>query len=590
MKCPNCGVENATDSMFCISCGMQTSLSTDTTAEIVETPPDETAGSSVAHPDHDTTPLEAVPKREDALLVATRGALADDYEITRELGRGGMAVVYEGVETELRRRVAIKVLPPEMATEDTAERFKREARMAASLDHPNIIPVYRVGQAEGIQYMAMKFVDGRGLDEIVKQQGALPVPVVVKLVADSARALAFAHDNGVIHRDIKGANILIEQDGRVLVTDFGIARAVGDHTITATGMVMGTPSYMSPEQCGGVKLTHQSDQYSLGVLAFQLLTGSLPFEAETFVGLVQHHYMTPPPDITKVRDDVPPELLAVVYRALAKKPEERFPNTKQMVAALDSVPLTPEERTDAEHTLQQLVTGREVEKVEIEDLPPLVTPMETALAAAPPPAKSRMPMIVAATVAIVAMASVGIAWQAGMFAAEEAVDGPSPAVEASDYLLTITGVPDGASCSMDGMPFPDCAGNVSPGRHTYSVFGNPTYERLDAISFRMPNEAYTFSVGELLRERTTTPRTTQRSVPQAPVDSGSVLVRVTNTQTATILLDDNRIENGTIVTVPVGQHDISVTADGFVTIDTFVVVARDQQARLPLTLVRSNQP
>jgi hypothetical protein len=436
--------------------------------------------------------------------------------------------------------------------------------------------------------MAMKFVDGRGLDEIVREQGALPVPVVVKILTDSARALAFAHENGVIHRDIKGANILIEKDGRVLVTDFGIARAVGDHTITATGMVMGTPSYMSPEQCGGVKLTHQSDQYSLGVLAFQLLTGSLPFEAETFVALVQHHYMTPPPDIRKVRDDVPDELLAVVYRALAKKPEERFPETKQMVAALQAVPLTAEERSDPEHTLRELATGGRVSRVEIEELPPLVTPMETALAGTAQP-QSRTPMVVAAAVAIMAVVSVGVVWQLGIFSTEEPVDPPTP-VGQTEYLLTITGTPEGASCSMDGLPFPDCAGNVGPGRHTYSVFGNPAYERLDAISFRMPNEAYTFSVAELLRERATNDRSAPREIRVASVDSGSVLVRVTNTQTATILLDGNRIDNGTIMTVPTGRHEIAVTADGFVPIDTFVVVARDQQARLPLTLVQSNQP
>ncbi len=548
MICPNCGAENEADSAFCISCGVPSGLAAEDTAEL----PDQTAVPSAARQDATTEQMGAQPQREDALLVAARGALADDFEISGELGRGGMAVVFEGVEKELRRRVAIKVLPPEMATEDTAERFKREARMAASLDHPNIIPVYRVGQAEGIQYMAMKFVDGRGLDEIIKEQGALPIPVVVRVLADSARALAFAHENGVIHRDIKGANILIEKDGRVLVTDFGIARAVGDHTITATGMVMGTPSYMSPEQCGGIKLTQQSDQYSLGVLAFQLLTGSLPFEAETFVALVQHHYMTPPPEVKRVREDVPDELLAVVHRALAKKPEERFPHTKQMVAALEAVPITPEQRTEADRTLQQLVTGHEVEKVEIEDLPPLVTPMETALAGATP-AKSRLPMIVAAAAVVVAVGSAGVAWQAGVFATDEPVDPPTPVAQ-DDYLLTITGVPDGASCSMDGLPFRDCAGNVSPGRHTYSVFGNPAYERLDAISFLMPNEAYTFSVAEVLRGRPVD-RGSARPIRTAPLDSGSVLVRVTNTQAAMILLDGNAIGNGTVNTVTVGRHE-----------------------------------
>ncbi len=587
MKCPNCGAEIEAESAFCMSCGARTPPPAASDASPGVDPRASTEAPAVASQDATTEQVEVHPQREDALLVATRGALADEYEIQRELGRGGMAVVYEGVETELGRRVAVKVLPPEMATKDTAERFRREARMAASLDHPNIIPVYRVGQAEGIQYMAMKFVDGRGLDEIVKEQGALPIPVVVRIIADSARALAFAHENGVIHRDIKGANILIEKDGRVLVTDFGIARAVGDHTITATGMVMGTPSYMSPEQCGGIKLTHQSDQYSLGVLAFQLLTGSLPFSAETFVGLVQHHYMTPPPDIRRVREDAPDALLAIVYRALAKKPEERFPNTKQMVAALDAVPLTADERTEADHTLQELVTGGRVSRVEIDELPPLVTPMETALASVAP-ATNRWPAIVASAALVVAAASIGVAWQAGLFTEEQGTDPPTSA-QPTDYLLTITGVPEGARCSLDGLPFPDCAGNVSPGRHTYSIFGNPAFDRLDRISFRMPNEAHTFSVGEMLRERTTQAQSNRARRQTTPVDSGSVLVRITNTQVATILLDGNAIQNGTPVQIPVGRHEISVTADGFAPIDTFVVVERSRQARLPLTLVRSNQ-
>jgi len=181
-----------------------------------------------------------------------------------------MAVVLRAVERELQRPVALKVMPPQLAlTPQSAERFKREARMTASLDHPNVIPIYRVGDAEGLLYIAMKLVEGRSLDDIVKVQGALPVPVVVAIMRGAAAGLAAAHDRGIVHRDIKGGNILVDLDGRVLVTDFGIARAMADASLTQSGMIVGTPHYMSPEQCAGRPLGPQSDQYSLAAVGFQ---------------------------------------------------------------------------------------------------------------------------------------------------------------------------------------------------------------------------------------------------------------------------------------------------------------------------------
>lgn len=584
MKCNHCGAENADESVFCISCGLQTSPSAKDPAALEVTPSEVTTVPSAALQDADTAELDVPPQREDALFVAVRGALSGDYDIKRELGRGGMAVVFEGVETELNRRVAVKVLPPGMATPDTAERFKREARMAASLDHPNIIPVYRVGQADGIQYMAMKFVDGRGLDEIVKDQGALPIPIVIRILADSARALAFAHEHGVIHRDIKGANILIEKDGRVLVTDFGIARAVGDHTITATGMVMGTPSYMSPEQCGGIKLTHQSDQYSLGVLAFQLLTGSLPFESETFVGLVQHHYMTPPPDIKRVREDVPDEVLAVVYRALAKRPEERFPKTKQMVAALDAVPLSAEERTEADHTLQELVTGGRVSRVEIDDLPPLVTPMETALAGATR-RKTKAPGLFAAAVAVVAVASVGVAWQMGLFSPDVPPPNPIPPQD-TGVLLAFDGLPDGAQVYVGDERFQRGQGMVQPeSTYTYQIIANG-YQTKRGTILVGTYDTTLYMRDSLQAVVTSAPRQTQPRVNEQPAKTGQLLVRV-SPSFATIRLDGREIDNSVTIEVPAGEHTLNITATGYETVDRTIEVPVDDILRIPITLTES---
>ncbi len=352
MKCAKCGTEVANGAAFCPNCGTETRDPAAATVAIQVAPPP--------------------PAPEDPLLVAVRDALGQFYAVEKELGRGGMAVVYKGKEKGLEREVAIKVLPPEMALQGgTADRFRREARLAASLEHQNIIPVYRVGEEKNLIYMAMKFVRGRALDGIIEHQGALPIPVVVRVLAAAAAGLAHAHEHGVVHRDIKGANILIELDGRPLVADFGIARAMTENSLTASGMVIGTPNFMSPEQCGGSKVGPQSDQYSLGVLGFQMLTGQLPFEADSIMGIIQHHYMTPPPDINAVREGVPQELLDVIYKSLAKKPEDRFAHTSEMAEALEAVPLSVEQKRESLAMLKQLSQGEKVATVRTESLPPL---------------------------------------------------------------------------------------------------------------------------------------------------------------------------------------------------------------------------
>jgi serine/threonine protein kinase len=320
------------------------------------------------------TGAPAAPLGEE-LLAGVRRALAADYDVEREVGRGGMAVVFKAREKELERTVALKVLPPDLAPVATvADRFKREARLAASLDHPNIIPVYRVGQTGGVLYMAMKYIDGRALDGLVASQGPLPLPVVLTVLRAAARAIAYAHEHGIVHRDIKGANILIDRNGRVVVSDFGIARAMESATLTATGLMIGTPHYMSPEQCAGKTVGAQSDQYSLGIVAYQLLTGVVPFDAESLPEILQQHCFTPPPDASVARPDSPAVLTAIVQRLLAKEPANRFASTNDLVVALDSIPFTESERTAGESALKALVRARS-------SLPPVPQhSMESAIA------------------------------------------------------------------------------------------------------------------------------------------------------------------------------------------------------------------
>jgi serine/threonine protein kinase len=357
MFCPNCGTDLPDGAAFCGNCGASMGGS-----------------ASVAVTAAGVAPIELTPGPTggDKLLEMTKAELGRDYRIERELGRGGMAVVYKGVEIALDRQVALKVVPPDNANAgQAAERFRREAKLAASLDHPNIIPVYRVGQAGPLHYMAMKFVEGRAVDAIIEQQGALPINVVVAILRAAATGLAFAHERKIVHRDIKPANILVDKDGRVMVSDFGIARALEEVSMTASGMMVGTPYYMSPEQCGGQKVSPQSDQYSLGIMAFQMITGDVPFTADSMVGVIQHHYMTPVPDILAVRDGVPRELIDIVYCALNKDPNDRFPTTKDMAVALDNIPISDADREEAETVLRQLSAGQSIPKVRTGTLPPL---------------------------------------------------------------------------------------------------------------------------------------------------------------------------------------------------------------------------
>jgi predicted Ser/Thr protein kinase len=343
MNCFKCGALVAEDQKFCGRCGVLVS-DPDAGTVIVETP-------------------------EGGLLQRVRMVLGGDFEVTEELARGGMGVVFRAREVELGRPVAIKVLAAELGiTPRAAERFKREARMVAELEHPNIVPVYRVGQVADILFIAMKFIEGRSLERILETHGALSVPVVLQVLRSVLRPLAYAHDRGIVHRDVKGDNILIDSDGRVLVSDFGVALRSADVTLTVDGTVIGTPAFMSPEQCRGKRAGPQSDQYSVGIVAFQMLAGRVPFESETLAGFIQHHLFTPHPDLRAVRDDLPPELHRTINRALAKDPAARFASTREMLDAVEAVPFSEADRRESDKALRSLASGVDVAKVATRDI------------------------------------------------------------------------------------------------------------------------------------------------------------------------------------------------------------------------------
>ena len=288
----------------------------------------------------DETPGSTEERAAQELLERLRIATLGEYDILGELGRGGMATVYLAHELSLDRKVAIKVMLPAMLTgAGMVERFKREARTAANLSHPNIIPIYTVREAEGLIFCVIKLVEGTPLDAVMRELSQLPIPMVQGILAQVGGALGYAHRHGVIHRDIKPGNILIDDEGWAVVTDFGIAKVVASTGLTSTGMAVGTPTYMSPEQATADEVTGASDQYSLGVVAYEMLAGRPPFVAGSMVALMYSHNHDDPPSLKLFRHDVPEQLCNAVMRMLRKAPDERFPTMEDAVIAAGARPL-----------------------------------------------------------------------------------------------------------------------------------------------------------------------------------------------------------------------------------------------------------
>jgi eukaryotic-like serine/threonine-protein kinase len=259
------------------------------------------------------------------------------YRIVRKLGSGGMADVYLAEDEELGRRIAIKILNDRHANDESfVERFRREAKNAAGLSHPNIVAIYDRGEAEGTYYIAMEYLDGRSLKELVVARGPLPIGDAIDATRQVLAALRFAHRKGVVHRDIKPHNVMADADGRLKVTDFGIARA-GVSQMTEAGSIIGTAQYLSPEQARGAAVDQRSDLYSVGVVLYEMLTGKTPFTGETPVEIAMKHLSDPPRPPSLERPDISPDLDMVVLRALAKSPDDRYQTAEEMDAELERV-------------------------------------------------------------------------------------------------------------------------------------------------------------------------------------------------------------------------------------------------------------
>ena len=260
----------------------------------------------------------------------------EDFEVVRELGRGGMGVVYEAIEEPLGRRVALKLLHPEFAARpEVAARFADEARNIAKLSHPGIVRIHRVGSWEGQRYLALEYVEGESLDAYLARQ-ALPLPRVLAVLSSLAQALGHAHDAGVVHRNLKPGNVFLRKDGSVVLGDFGIAKTLGPDAgaLTRTGDIIGTPAYMSPEQAAGLPITPASDVYALGVVAFELIAGRVPFTADAPVALLTKHLHEPAPPLADLAPSAPRALAALVAAMLEKAPARRPQNGAEVDRAL----------------------------------------------------------------------------------------------------------------------------------------------------------------------------------------------------------------------------------------------------------------
>jgi Tol biopolymer transport system component len=279
--------------------------------------------------------------------VSLVGKTLGKFQILAEIGQGGMGVVYRGYDPELRRDVAIKVLAPELTWDPRlVARFRREAQTVAALFHPNIVNIHDIREQDGVQYLVMDLISGEPLSTVIAREGPLSPERAARITVQLADALDYAHSRGVIHRDIKPANILVEAEDRVVLTDFGIAKAVGAERLTMTGVRPGTPQYMSPEQAQGKPVDNRTDVYSLGVVLYEMLTGRLPYRSDTPVNLMRVVVRTPPRPPRQWLSDIPAEVERVVLRALAKDPQARYPSAGGLARALTQAlaPETPARR------------------------------------------------------------------------------------------------------------------------------------------------------------------------------------------------------------------------------------------------------
>jgi serine/threonine protein kinase len=309
MECLKCHTPLPDGSKFCYACGA-----------------DVTGGGTMG----------ASASATEGLLQRLQRLVEGKYKIERLLGKGGMGAVFLAHDLTLEREVAIKVLPPDISMDEhIVKRFQQEAKMSAKLDHTNIIPIYRVESEGGLNYFVMKYIAGTSLEDVLDQKQPLTIDYIQRVLWEAACALGHAHQRGVVHRDVKPANIMFDHDGRVMLTDFGISKALQAASgFTGTGMIIGTPHYMAPEQAKGGTVDGRADEYSLAVVGYRMITGELPYTGDSVHTILYKHIFEEVPSAAAKRSDTPQFLTAAISRALSKEPDQRFPTMEEFATAV----------------------------------------------------------------------------------------------------------------------------------------------------------------------------------------------------------------------------------------------------------------
>lgn len=588
MLCAHCATPVPDDARFCHSCGSMVS---------------DAEGQAAATASMDASSFSHMEK----LL---REETAGEYTIQRLLGRGGMAVVYLAVEVQLARKVAIKVLPPELTFGHGVERFKREAKTAAALDHPHIIPIYRIASEGKLFWYAMKFLEGRSLEDLLKEKERLGLEETIDILDQVADALDYAHEHQVVHRDIKPANVMLDSRNRVVLTDFGIAKALTEGTLTASGSVIGTPYFMSPEQGMGKLVTGAADQYSVGVMAYRMLAGQVPFEGDSAIDILHKHCMLPPPALESAAPGLPRHVYRAVARSLAKQPEQRYPSVSAFVEALrrpgeDTGDISGEVATVIVSAAEVTGAGQAAADMTARPTQKMVQP----------PATKRRGLMLAAAAVVVALGGGGTWWALHRGAAAPSTAAtrtqtdstatagtsapvPSPA-QPTTGTLAWTGIPAGAVVRVDGRRRSGDQATLAVGPHIVQVTADGYEVSTDTVNVKADSlTAFVFHgqrIAQRVTQRPTTPsrsaapppaRTPTRSAPAA---AATGMLRVAVSPWAIVYMDGVKVGQKArfIDTVSAGiGHLLRFEHEGYVTKDTTVRVRAGQTLTLRIRLTQ----